>query len=139
MAKRKRKLVDVLDVERFEQAKAQIVALGSHLGRKEKLTDAKALRAMVAAAATMLGTGGAGGNMLLVDWTAAQEHIVSSAERLADEIIEAHCRGMSDFLDIEITVKREGKRYSFQCISREGSVLNLVYDRGKIEKAQGVN
>ena len=38
MAKRKRKLVDVLDVERFEQAKAAIVRLGEQLGRKEKIT-----------------------------------------------------------------------------------------------------
>ena len=50
---------------------------------------------MVAAAATMLGAGGEGGKMLLVDWTSAQEHIVSTSERLADEVIEAHVAGMS--------------------------------------------
>ena len=130
MAKRKRKLVDVLDVKRFEQAKAAIAKASEQLGRKDKVTDSKALRVLINTGATMFGASGAGGNMLLVDWEAAQEHIVSTGERLADEIIEAHCRGMSDFLGMEITVKREGKRYSFECKTDKG-VLNLIYDKSE--------
>ena len=135
---RKRKLVDILDVERFEQAKAKIVGLGEHIGRKEKITDAKALRAMVAAAATMLGAGGEGGKMLLVDWSSCTQHIVSTSERLADEVIEAHCRGMSEFLGMAISVRREGRKYIFQCISDQG-VLNLTYDKTNHGKETGVN
>ena len=74
---RKRKLVDILDVERFERAKAKIVGLGEALGRREKITDAKALRAMVNVAATMWGADDEGGKLLLVDWSAAGKHIVS--------------------------------------------------------------
>ena len=53
MARRKRKMVDVLDPERFAQAKAAIVRFGEQEGQTEKITDAKALRAMVSTAATM--------------------------------------------------------------------------------------
>ena len=128
MARRKRKMVDVLDPERFAQAKAAIVRFGEQEGQTEKITDAKALRAMVSTAATMYNCPGE--RLMLVDWTAAQEHMVRTSERLADEIIEAHCRGMSDFLGMQITVKREGKRYSFECESDKG-VKNLFYDKSE--------
>ena len=136
MAKRKRKLVDVLDVERFEQAKAAIVRLGEQLGRKEKITDAKALRAMVDTAATMYGVGG---DLMLCGWSAAKEHMARTSERLADEVIAAHCRGMSEFLSMEISVKRVGKAYTFECKTDKG-VLHLVYDKsGHVTKEAAPN
>ena len=136
MARRKRKVVDILDVECFEKGKAAIERACEHLGRGGKLTDSKALRVLVNAGTTMYG---GSEKMLLVDWQAVQSHIVDTGERLADEIIEAHCRGMSDFLGMQITVKRTGKRYEFQCTSDKGT-LHLVYDKGAhTSKDVGVN
>ena len=77
--------------------------------------------------------------MLLVDWQAVQAHIIDTGERLADEVIEAHCRGMSDFLGMQITVRREGKRYIFECRS-DKDTLHLVYDKTSHgAKVTGVN
>ena len=39
MAKRKRKVVDVLDIECFEKGKAAVEKACEHLGRGGKLTD----------------------------------------------------------------------------------------------------
>ena len=137
--RKKRKLVDILDVERFERAKAKIVGLGEALGRREKITDAKALRAMVNVAATMWGADDEGGKLLLVDWSAAGKHIVSTGERLADEVISQHVAGMAEALDMEITFTRTGKRYSFEYRSDKG-VGSVVYDKtNHVTKTSGPN
>ena len=124
MAKRKRKVVDILDVECFEKGKAAVEKACEHLGRGGKLTDSKALRVLVNAGTTMYG---GSSKMLLVDWEAVQSHIFSTGERLADQIIEGHVRGMNEFLSMEISVKRVGRVYSFECKTDKGT-LHLVYD-----------
>ena len=109
---------------------------GEHLDGRRTITETRALAIMIRTAASFYGTGE---RLMLVDWGETQSHIVRTGEALADEVIEAHVRGMSEFLGMQITVRREGKRYIFDCRSDKGT-LHLVYDKSAhTSKDVGVN
>ena len=128
MARKQRKMIQIADPDLFAKTKDVLVKFGEHLDGRRTITETRALAIMIRTAASFFGTGE---RLMLVDWAETQAHIVKTGEALADEVIAAHCKAISEFLDLKISVKREGQKYSFECRSPEGNVLNLVYDRSK--------
>ena len=108
--KKRRRLVEIIDTKEFDRNKDIITALGDRLGRREKITDTRALRIMIATASSFYGKGD---HMMVVDYAACREHMARTGEAhaasLADEIIGAHCQAMGEFMGLKITVKREGQ------------------------------
>ena len=121
-------MIQIADPDLFAKTKDVLVKFGEHLDGRRTITETRALAIMVRTAASFYGTGE---RLMLVNWDERQEHIARASEELTDEIIASYCRGMSEFLHTKITVKREGKRYSFESHHPEGKVLNFVYEKLK--------
>ena len=61
----------------------------------------------------------------ILDQRSFEKAARETGEEIADQIIAAHCKAMSQFLGVELSVVREGQNYRFVCKDKYGKVLNF--------------
>ena len=142
MGRTKRKMVRILRPELFEKAKEIVLKFEAKMvedgiKKPEKLSDSKINAIMLK---TCLSLWGEGDDLHFVSAKRNFEQAVDIVCQLADDNTHKLMAALSDWLDLEIVYRREGKRCYFSFTRADGKQMNLEIEAGQVSpsESQGV-